>query len=515
MKKRNILMLAGVAAFALGSMASGAWAAADAPKGQVRIGMSSFFDDIVDPHGHKGGTTMPFLWSISDGLVGVTSGGDFRPGLAVSWKITEDGLGWVFTLRKGVRFHDGEVMTPEDVRFGWERHVRPENKAYPATELARIVEKVEIVDDGTVVFRTKAPDPILRDRLVSSANPVSSKYVKKVGHEAFGQRPAACAGPFRFVDHKTAEWIKFEAFSDYWDTENRASVKEVLVRNIPEASTRVAALKAGEVDLIEGVWSAYIHEIKAASNLRVISTPLANASEWAVNLLKPNPLTDLRVRQAVSCAIDRKAMIDKVFFGEGEPLGHYFAPYTLGHDPGFWSPDPYDPEKAKRLLKEAGYPDGFELDIYMAEGSRAALSVEPGASFLQKVGIRCNIVAMEQGQYYGKFRDKSLVGLMPIAMAFTKDGGQLAETFYMTNGGYSFYSNPEMDDLIAKQKVEMNPGKREEYLKRIGWIIHDQLVRIPIVALNICYGAGPRIGDWKPNVATVYFSKWETIRLKE
>jgi len=254
--------------------------------------------------------------------------------------------------------------------------------------------------------------------------------------------------------------------------------------------------------------------IKEDPRLRTISTPLSNASEWTVNLLQPNPLQDLRVRKAVSHAINRQMIVEKVFFGEGRPLGHYFGPQTLGHDPRFWEPDAYDPEKARKLLAQAGYPDGFETNIYIAEGSRAARTAEPGASFLEKVGIKCNLVSMEQGTYYAKFRDKSLVGPMPIAMGFTTDGGQLAETFYKTGGGYSFYSNPRMDGLSEKQKVEMDPQKREEILREIGWIVHDDLVRIPSVAQNIVYAAGPRIADWNPNITSPYFSKWETITLK-
>src|SRR5256885_5593949 len=307
-------------------------------------------------------TPFMVLYALHDGLVKPMPGGDNTPSLAESWTASKDGLTYEFVLRKGVKFHNGDPVTADDVKYSFERY-----HGAAAKLLKDRVREVQIVDPGRVRFQLKEPWPDFMTFYGTSATGaawiVPKKYVEKVGGDGFKKAPIG-AGPYKFVSFNPGIDLVLEAFEGYW--RKAPNVKRLVLKTLTEETTRAAALKNGEVDIAYLLTGPVAQDIQRTPGLRLVARKESPAVFWLdlPDQWDPkSPWHDRRVRQAASHAIDRQALHQAENPGFSKPTGA-LIPRVLEFS-RFFEPDPFDPPKAKRLLAEAGYPNGFEAgDLY-------------------------------------------------------------------------------------------------------------------------------------------------------
>jgi len=486
-----------------------------APEGQVTWGVHvslapTWFDPAETP-----GIITPFmlLYALHDGLVKPMPGNAMAPSLAESWTMSRDGLTYDFVLRKNVRFHNGDVMTAEDVKFSFERY-----RGANAKLLKDKVRDVEIVGPLHVRFRLKEPFP---DFMAFYATPatgaawiVPKKYVDKVGDEGFKKAPVG-AGPYRFVSFKPGVELVLEAFEGYW--RKTASVKTLVFRVIPDEATRLAALKRGEVDGAYSITGTLAEELKRTPGLRL--QPTYFTFTWWLYFLEQfdtkSPWSDRRVRLAANLAIDRAAVNQAAYLGLAK-LSHSMIPQ--GHD-FFWAPPPYphDPARAKKLLAEAGYPNGFdggELSGDMIYGNAIG---EPAVNDLNAVGIRMRLQPLERAAFYSQLGEKKLHGIAGIGSGAPGNASTRFEAFVVSSSRYAYGTLPEIDDMFQQQSKEMDRKKREALLQRMQQIIHERVMTAPVIEPAFLNGVGPRLEESGLGLIAnhAYSAPYEDVRLRK
>src|SRR5215467_13559317 len=358
---------------------------AASPQGQLTWGIHTtlaptWFDPAETP-----GIITPFmvLYALHDAIVKPLPGQPMAPCLAESWSASEDGMTYDFVLRKGTMFHNGDPVTAEDVKFSFERY-RGSSKDLLKDRVATI----ETPDPGHVRFTLKAPWPDFMTFYATATGAswvVPKKYVEKVGDDGFKKAPIG-AGPYKFVSSTPGVDAVFEAFDLYW--RKTPSVKRLVFKMIPEETTRLAALKAGEVDIVYSVRGELGEELQRTPGLTlkpaVLQAPffVYFPDQWDPN----SPWHDLRVRRAASLAIDRQGINDAITLGYSKITGSTI-PETFDF---YWQPPlpAYDPAKAKQLLAEAGYPGGFDAGEFYCDSTYATATEAVLDNFVA-VGIRC------------------------------------------------------------------------------------------------------------------------------
>src|SRR5262245_40985970 len=327
---------------ALGVLASGAPAVAQ-PAGEVKIGLAAE-PNTFDPHLTVGRNTQIFIVNVYDGLTARDAQGNLVPALAESWKRLNPTT-WQFALRKGVKFHNGDEFNADAVKFTLDRAIHPETRATIISELSTIA-RVDIVDANTVNVVTKAPDFLLPVRLGELFGlMLSPKHTIATGKEAIATKPNG-TGPFKLVSWTKNESMVLEANEGYW--RGAPKVKRIVVRPILEDAARIAALQAGEVDLIAPVPHARIAELRRNDKLVIKTIAAPRIFHVTIDVRKP-PFDNVKVRQALNHAVDVNAILKGLYFGHGTRLATVVDKNALGYDPSV-QPYPYDPNKAKALL---------------------------------------------------------------------------------------------------------------------------------------------------------------------
>jgi peptide/nickel transport system substrate-binding protein len=485
-----------------------------APSGQltwaVHISLApTWFDPAETPS-----LITPFmvLYAMHDALVKFMPGTPQGKSLAEAWSVSKDGLVYEFTLRKGVKFHNGEEMTAEDVKFSFDRY-----RGASAKLLKDRVAAVEVADPYKVRFRLKKP---WLDFMTFYATPatgaawiVPKKYVEKVGDEGFKKAPVG-AGPYKFVSFKPGVELVLEAHEGYW--RKPPAVKTLVFRVIPDESTRLAALKRGEVDIAYSITGALAEELKQTPTLTLAPTYFTFTT-WVLFTDQWDPKSpwhDKRVRLAANLAIDRPAINQAAYLGLAKPALS-FVPSGMDY---FWAPPPYryDPAKAKQLLAEAGYPNGFdggELTGEMIYGSSIG---EPVTNYLQAVGIRTRLRLMERAAFYKEYSEKKLRGMLHTGSGAPGNAATRIDSYAVTGGTYVYKTYPEVDGLFSEQVNEQNPRVRTQILHKIQQIIHDQVMFAPVLEPAFLNGVGPRVGQSGLGVIAnfPYSGPYEDVTLK-
>jgi peptide/nickel transport system substrate-binding protein len=479
-----------VLALALMIMTPGA-ARSGGPDGQLTWGVHislapTWFDPAETP-----GIITPFmvLYALHDGMVKGMPGNALAPSLAESWTASQDGMNYKFTLRKGVKFHNGDTLTSEDVKFSFERY-----RGNSAKQIKDRVAAVETPDTHTVVFRLKAPWPDFLTFYSTATGAgwiVPKKYVEKVGDEGFKKAPVG-AGPYRFISFTPGVELTLEAFDEFW--RKKPNVKRLVFKSIHEEATRLAALKRGEVDIVYSIRGELAEEMQNTKGLTlvpgVIPAPfwIYFADQWDPK----SPWSDPRVRQAAYLAIDHKSINQALTLGHSRITGS-IIPDTFDF---YWKPpEPtHDPAKAKKLLADAGHPNGFDAGEYFCDSTYSNLA-EAALNNLQAVGIRAKLRPIERAAFIKGYSEKAYKNIIQGGSGAFGNAATRLEAFVVKGGAYVYGSYPDIDELFAKQAVELDQGKREAILHKVQQMVHDRTVFAHLWQLAFINGYGPRVKE--------------------
>ena len=430
------------------------------------------------------------LYALHDALVKPMPPGDNTPSLAESWTMSKDGLTYDFVIRKNARFHNGDPVTAEDAKFSFERY-----RGAAAKLLKERVREVQVVDAQRVRFILKEPWPDFMTFYGTSATGaawiVPKKYVEKVGEDGFIKAPIG-AGPYRFVSFQPGISLVMEAFEGYW--RKVPSVKRLVFRSMPDETTRAAALRAGDVDIVYLLSGPTAEDVKKAPGLRLAAARppgvvfLDLPEQWEPK----SPWADRRVRLAASHALDRTGLNNAETLGMSRTTGG-LVPRTLDFAK-VYEPPAYDPALAKRLLAEAGFPNGFDAGELTPFPPFFSLAEGIG-NYLQTVGIRTRLRTMERAAFLTAWREKKLRGVIMGLGAPAGNAATRIEVYVSKSGIYSNGVVPEIEDLFARQARELDRSKREAMLGQIQQIMHDRVMHVPIYELAFLWGVGPRVEE--------------------
>lgn len=453
----------------------------------------------MDPAKHSNFSTANVLMHLYDALVTRDEKGEFKPALALSWS-NPDPTTWQFKLRKGVRFHDGEEFDAEAVKFTFDRALDPATKA-PYFSRISAIKKVEVVDKYTVNFKTATPFPTMLFSLYEAAFPaliVPPKYLKENGPDALA-RKAVGTGAYRLVEWVKDDRVVMEANPDYWGVAPK--IKKIVWRPVSEPRTRIAELKRGGVDIAENIPPGEIKSLNGGAT-KVINIPSDFLFFFAFDTLKPGPLQDKRVRQAINYAVNVDAIQQAILEGTGQRVVVSLPRDAFGYPAGM-QPYPYDPAKARQLLAEAGYPNGFTIPLTSRQGYllKDKEIMEATMGFLSKVGIKVVPKFMEPGVYAQVSERKGREGL--IYPGWSGADADLVWYPLLVSGQYqSYFSNKELDELILKGRSTLDPKKRMEAYEAAAALIKEEAPHLPMFQAPLVYGVNARL-QWQARSDTL------------
>jgi peptide/nickel transport system substrate-binding protein len=467
---RRALLVSLAAALALVPLTSTRPAAA-APEAQMTWAVHISLAPTWFEPAETSGMITPFLvlYAMHDALVKPMPGNASAPGLAESWTAAPDGLSHEFVLRKGATFHNGEPVTADDVKFSFERY-----RGTGASQLKEHVAGVDVVDAHRVRFRLKRPWP---DFLAFYGTPatgaswiVPRKYVEKVGDEGFKKAPIG-AGPYKFVSFNPGVELVLEAHPGYW--RKVPSVKRLVFRVIPDESTRLAMLKNGEVDIAYSIRGALAEELRRTPGLALKATYLQGtfwvlfADQWDAK----SPWADRRVRLAASHAMNRKGLIDAESLGFAKMSGS-IIPQSFDF---YWpapAPPAYDPARARQLLAEAGYPNGFDAGDYTCDTAYSNIA-ETFINDFRSVGMRTRLRPLERAGFFKEYSEKKLRNIIQGSSGSYGTAATRIDAFVAGGGAYVYGSYPDIEGLVREQGSILDRKKREQVLHRIQQLLHD------------------------------------------
>jgi peptide/nickel transport system substrate-binding protein len=455
-------------------------------------------------------TPFGVMYAIHDALVRPYPGHKMGPSLAESWKESPDGKTYEFTLRRGLKFHNGDPVTAEDVKFSFERY-----KGAGATEFQARVREVEAVDPLTVRFHLKEPWPDFMTFYGTTATAagivVPKKYVTQVGDEGFRKHPIG-AGPYKFVSHKPGVEVVLEANTAYWRVV--PSIKTLVMKSVPDGSTRLAMLTRDEADIGVAFDGPEAENIKRDSRLQLVPSKHASIFwiEFAEQWDAKSPWHDKRMRLAVNHALDRQRINEAACLGHCPPAG-VIVPRVMEFALQV-EPPPYDPKKAKLLLAEAGYPNGLDAGEFVPIPGFMTVA-EASVNYLGAVGIRLRIRPMERAAFYASWREKKIRGIFLTAVGNSGNAASRVQEFIQSKGSYAYGGYPDIDELFQQQARERDPKKREALLHKIQQLTIDRAMFAPVMDLRALMGVGHRVA--KHTITDIWmspFPSYEDMRLK-
>lgn len=459
------------------------------------------------------GIITPFmvLYALHDAMVKPMPEKLQAPCLAESWSTSKDQLSHDFVIRDGVHFHNGDPITAEDVKFSYERYRGAAHEL-----MKKQVASIEVIDARHVRFHMKEPwsDFLTFYSSASGAGwVVPKKYVEKVGDDGFKKHPVG-AGPYKFVSFTPGVELVLEAFDGYW--RKKPALKHIVMKVIPDESTRLAALKRGEVDIAYSIRGELAQELQQTPGLKldpvVLQAPnwLYFPEQWDAK----SPWHDVRVRQAANLAIDRDGMSKALFLGYCK-ITNSIVPYTFAD---YWQPPAavYDPEEAKKLMAEAGHANGFDAGLMYCDSSYANMA-EVSINNLAAIGITVKLQPIERAGFFAAYSSKKYTrGIIQAGSGAFGNAATRLASFVVKGGAYVYGSYPDIDELYPQQAAELDPKKRAAILEKMQRLVHEKSIYAPIWQLGFLNGSGPRVGH--SSFGTIagfpYTAPFEDITLK-
>lgn len=450
--------------------------------------------ETLDPANHRDRTTESVLRNIFDGLVRIGEDGEIEPLIAESWE-NPSPTEWIFKIKDGVKFHDGSDLTVDDVIFTFERIINEGamgGETSPRQGLLGTLEKVEAVDETSVKFIFESPWPIFL-KMLPHQQIIPKAYLEEVGDEEFRENPIG-AGPFKFVEANLDDRIVLEKFEDYYG--GAPNINFLVFDVIPETSSRVSALQAGEVHRIHALSPTLADEISVDQNIEVkdINSTRAYMAEMNVNI---EPFDNVQVRKAMNHAVDMETIIESIFGEYALRLPGPMLTDSFAHNDELEFYE-YDPEKAKQILKEEGLEEGFPLVIDTEEKNKEV--AEAIANDLRKIGIDAStrvwdlavlkemLLEGERQMYIGDWGNSSL-DPYDFLNPKLKTGDR---------GNYSGYSNEKLDELLETGEVELDELKREEIYMEAQEIIYNDAPWIFGYTLKEIEAGHINLQNWAP-----------------
>jgi peptide/nickel transport system substrate-binding protein len=481
----------------------------------------------LDPAQETDGESLNIAANIFDGLVRFKTGGtEIEPSLAEKWDISPDGKTYTFHLRAGVKFTDGTPVNADAVVFSLERQ-RDEN--HPAHKLASqfvywgsmdmntILESVEKKDDATVVMKLKHPEaPFLADLAMQFAMIVSPDAVLKAGRD-FSHHPVG-SGAYKLVEWQAGQKLVLEANNDWWG--GKPKVKRVIWTVIKDNSSRTQAYLAGNIDGFEGINPFELQKIKDAPHTQVLTQAGMNVFYLAMNMDK-KPFDSLKVRQAFAFAINKERIVKNFYGGTATVAATMLPPSLWGHDDSL-QPYAFDPDKAKALLKEAGFPGGFEAEFWYFNAPRPYCPApEKVAAQIQQdlaqVGIKAKLVTFDWTTYLEKTQKGEHAAML---IGWSGDNGDPDNFLYtllstasakLPAQNYAFFRDPEVDGLLNKAKFESDLAKRTQYYIQAQKLIYERAPVVPLAHNLQIAVASDRIQGLRLSPDTR--KRWEEVTL--
>ncbi len=459
----------------------------------------------LDPHNHRETPTGNVARHLYDPLLfrDPVDATKFIPVLATEWrKVDETTV--EFKLKPGVQFANGEPFDAQAVKFNIDRVLGQTSEKPPLNAYAFVTLKgAEVVNQSTVRIMTKAPDPVLLGRL-AGLYIVPPRLTREQGRDGLQRNPAG-TGPYLLKSFVPNDRLVLEAKPGYHM--GRAKIDEVIFRGIAEAATRNAELRAGNADVVVNVPPDSIEEVNASGRVTVKSVPSSRVAMVFLNTLEYQQFKDPRVRQALNYAVDVDSIIKHVMRGYALRVPTIVAPYFVGYSRNL-KPYAYDPDRAKRLLAEAGYANGFEMEILVPQG-RYLLGVEAAQAivgYLSKVGIRARLNVVEFGVFAKLTQERKIKEAMYASWGNALFNPLDAYKALVVTGNdtFSWYSNTQVDEFWQKAASIADLPRHEEYLHRIEQIIYRDAPFVFLFAQKDLYGVSNRL-NWEPRQDEIIF----------
>jgi len=453
----------------------------------------------MDPGRSTQVLTVNYFYNLYDSLTRWDAGLQLQPGLATSWKAVND-ITWEFTLRPGVKFHDGSPLTAEDVRATIERNLVPGKTVVTAGFTT--IESVQAASPTLVRVVTRKPDPLLPVRMAQMGSQIlPARLTTDEGAKELARRPIG-SGAYRFVEWVKDERLVMEANRDWWGWEGRPpSVDRVRWKAIPDDFPRLVALEKGDADIVTSVPPDRIRSVAEGRNTRVVSVPSTRTVEFNINSTQP-PLSDKRVRQALHYALDVPAIIRSLFAGLGRPLVGGLADTDFGYNPAL-KPYPYDPARARALLAEAGSPGGIDVTLHAGMGTMVndKQLLEVIADMWAKVGIRARVAMMEMGARQRMVNERALPpgGLLLINVQSTllDADGSLWRILHPTGLGGRYWAGSQpghrFHDVMEQARYTLDPKKRKALYVEATQLFDDEKPWLELFQEVIVYGTSKRV----------------------
>ena len=453
----------------------------------------------MDPAKHSAFPTANILFHLYDALIAQDDSGKFVPALAESWS-NPDPLTWQFKLRQGVKFHNGEDFDANAVKFSFDRALDPNFKA-PYFSRISVIKSVTVVDKYTVAFKTEKPYPTMLFALYEAAFPaliVPPKFVTENGPDALAHR-AIGTGPYKFVEWVKDDRVVLEANPDYWG--GAPKIKRIVWRPIPEARTRIAELRTGGIDVAGDIPPEELGGLNSGRT-KVLSAPSDFIFFIAFDTLSQTPLQDKRVRQALNHAVDVDAILKSLLAGQGQRIAVTLPRNAFGYDDSL-QPYPYDPAKAKQLLAEAGYPNGFKIPLTSRQGRyiKDKEITQAIGGFLERVGVQVEYKYLEPGVWAQVSERHAREGL--IYPGWSGLDPDLVWYPILSTGQYqSYYTNKELDALLEKGRTTVDAKERLDAYRAAAKIIKEDAPHIPLFQPATTYVVSSRMA-WTPRGDTM------------
>ncbi len=452
--------------------------------------------NTLDPQGTVNRVALNVVDTFAEALTqvdyGAANGAQVTPMLATSWKLVNDTT-WQFSLRSGVKFSNGEAFDATAVKFSFDRLMSGDLKS-PQQTFLNSVARVDVVDASTINVTTKAPAPTLPLDL-TWIYMVPPAYTKSVDAQTFAIKPVG-TGPFVVKEWVKDDHVTLGANPTYWG--GKPKLDTVTIKPIPEAATRTAALQTGSADIVTPIGIADVAGLRGQKDVTIVDQPSLRLM-YVIFDQRTDPIfKNATVRQALNYAVDKDAIVKSIYSGYAKPLsGQGLNEYYYGFNPDV-KPYPYDVDKAKQLLAQAGYPNGFDTTLWASRGNYQGdyETAQAVAGQLAKVGVRVTVKPLEFAVYANDLPARKLTPMALLAFAGNPDADTMFE-FFRSDNPYSYFNDSGVDATLAQIRTTTDANKRLQLLHQMAATEHDQALAIWLHSLVNFYGFGNKVQGFK------------------